>query len=200
MNENNTSPKTSWRFYSTCAWEIGPFWGLINFFFLFKHNICGKGYICKFSSLLLNVCCVIELYWMSLNAPTLHLSLLPIMGLGNWWNLDFSSPMNSIIWHKKYVLVIIEHFWKWLELVPILDGNNECAIYTFLNRLISWFGIPTQMFINENMKFCKEFQEVFKITPIDHHTISWDHPCHNPNIGFVTNCEVQGPMRSRVCV
>jgi hypothetical protein len=27
-----------------------------------KHNICGKGYNCKFSSLFLNVSCVIELY------------------------------------------------------------------------------------------------------------------------------------------
>ncbi len=67
---------------------------------------------------------------------------------------------------------MIEHFWKWLELVLVLDGNNECVIYTFLNRLFSWFGIPTQMFINQNMKFCREFQKVFKIASIDHHMIS----------------------------
>jgi hypothetical protein len=71
---------------------------------------------------------------------------------------------------------MIEHFWNWSELLPILGGNNECATYTFLNRVFSWFGIPTQMFINLNMKFCKEFQEFFKITPIDHHTISQDRP------------------------
>lgn len=50
-----------------------------------------------------------------------------------------------------------KHFWKWLELLPILDGNNECATYTFFNRVFSWFGIPIQMFINQNMKICKEF-------------------------------------------
>jgi hypothetical protein len=59
--------------------------------------------------------------------------------------------------------------------VPVLDGNNECATYTFLNRVFSWFGIPTQMFINQNMKICKEFQKKIKIAPIDHHTISQDH-------------------------
>jgi hypothetical protein len=24
--------------------------------------------------------------------------------------------------------------------------------------------------------------------------------CHNPNIGFVTKCEMQGPMRLRLCL
>jgi hypothetical protein len=71
---------------------------------------------------------------------------------------------------------MIEQFWNWLKLVPILDGNNECATYTFLNRVFSWFGIPTQMFINQNMKFFREFQEFLKITLIDLHTISQDHP------------------------
>ncbi len=143
-------------------WAILGFDKLIIFS---KHNICGKGYNCKFSSLFLNVWCVIELYWMSFNAPTLHLSLLSIMGLGNWWNLDFASPMNLIIWHNKYVLVMIEHFWNWLKLLPILDGNNECVTYTFLNRVFSWFGIPTQMFINQNMKICREFQEFLRNHP-----------------------------------
>lgn len=50
------------------------------------------------------------------------------------------------------------------------------VIYTFLNRVFSWFGIPIQMFINQNTKICKEFQEFLKIAPIDHYMISRDHP------------------------
>jgi len=26
------------------------------------------------------------------------------------------------------------------------------------------------------------------------------HTCHNPNIGFVTKCEVQGPIRLKMCL
>jgi hypothetical protein len=33
------------------------------------------------------------------------------------------------------------------------------------------------------------------------HGVSVDiHACHNLNIGFVTKCEVQEPMRPRICL
>jgi hypothetical protein len=56
------------------------------------------------------------------------------MGLRYWWSLDFVSPLNLTPWHNLYVLVIIEHFSKWLELVPLLDPNNEGIAYAFLTK------------------------------------------------------------------
>ncbi len=46
------------------------------------------------------------------------------MGLGYQWNLDFVNPLNLTTQHNLYVLVMIEHFSKWLELVLLLDYNN----------------------------------------------------------------------------
>jgi hypothetical protein len=40
-------------------------------------------------------------------------------------------------------LVIIEHFSKWLELVPLPNPNNEGIAYAFLNEIFIKFGVAT---------------------------------------------------------
>jgi hypothetical protein len=42
--------------------------------------------------------------------------------------------------HNKYVLVMIEHFSKWIELVALLDKFSEGATYSFLDCVLSRFG------------------------------------------------------------
>jgi hypothetical protein len=53
----------------------------------------------------------------SFNAPMPQLQPLPIMGLGYRWSLDFAGPLPVTPRYNKYVLVMIEHFSKWIELV-----------------------------------------------------------------------------------
>ncbi len=48
---------------------------------------------------------------------------------------------------------MVEHFSKWLELVPLLDHNNEGATYAFLNKMISKFGVLAKVFIDQGTKF-----------------------------------------------
>jgi hypothetical protein len=54
------------------------------------------------------------------------------MGLGYQWSLDFVNPLNLTTRHNLYVLVMIEHFSKWLELVLLLDYNNAVDAYACL--------------------------------------------------------------------
>jgi len=120
-------------------------------------------------------CILCDQVWASFNAPTLHLQPLPIMGLGYWWSLDFVGPLSLTPWHNQYVLVMIEHFSKLLELVPLLDCNSERVAYAFLNMVFSRFGTPTKVFIDQGTKFHGEFQELCEKTLINHHTTSWNH-------------------------
>jgi hypothetical protein len=55
--------------------------------------------------------------------------------------------------HNRYVLVMIEHFSKWLELVPLLDRNNEGVTYAFLDKMLSRFGALIKYFIDQGMEF-----------------------------------------------
>jgi hypothetical protein len=66
------------------------------------------------------------------NAPTPRLHPLPIMGLGYHWNLDFAGPLPLTVRHNRYVLVMVEHFSKWIELVPSPDKSNQGVMYDSL--------------------------------------------------------------------
>jgi hypothetical protein len=75
------------------------------------------------------------------------------MGLGYQWNLDFASPLNLTLQHHCYVLVMTQHFSKWLELVPLLNHSNEGTTYTFLDRVLNRFGVLAEVFTSHNTKF-----------------------------------------------
>jgi hypothetical protein len=115
---------------------------------------------------------VCDQIWASFNAPIPQLQPLPIMGLGYQWSLDFASPLNLTPQHNRNVLVMIKHFSKWLELVPLLDHSNEKTSYAFLGKVLSRFGALTKVFTNQGTKFRGEFQELCEKALIDHRTIS----------------------------
>jgi hypothetical protein len=62
------------------------------------------------------------------------------MGLGYKWSLDFAGPLRLTPEHNQHVLVMIEHFTKWLELVPLSNHSSEEVTYAFLDRVFSKFG------------------------------------------------------------
>jgi hypothetical protein len=112
----------------------------------------------------------------SFNTPMPQLQPLPIMGLGYKWSLDFVRPLPMTPRHNKYVLVMIEHFSKWIELVALPDKFNEGAAYSFLDCILSRFGAPAKVFTDQRREFLGEFQTLCEQAMIDHRTTSRDHP------------------------
>jgi hypothetical protein len=68
-----------------------------------------------------------------------------------------------------------KHFSKWLEVVPLPNCNSEGATYAFFDRMLNMFGVPVEVFINQDMEFQGDFQELCEKTLIDHWTTSQDH-------------------------
>jgi hypothetical protein len=71
---------------------------------------------------------------------------------------------------------MIEHFSKWLELVPLSNRSNEKTTYAFLDMVFNRFGVPVEVLINQGIEFHGEFQELCEKAFIDHRTTSQDHP------------------------
>jgi hypothetical protein len=67
---------------------------------------------------------------------------------------------------------MIEHFSKWLELVPLPDHSNEKATYAFLDKVFNRFGVRAKVLINQGTKFYGELQELCEKTLINHCTTS----------------------------
>ncbi len=119
---------------------------------------------------LVSCCMVYDRVRASFNAPTPKLHPLPIMGLGYRWSLDFARPLPLIVRHNKYVLVMVEHFSKWIELVPSPDKSNKGLAYAFLDRVLSHFGAPAEVLTNQGTEFQSEFQVLCDKVLIDHQT------------------------------
>ncbi len=51
---------------------------------------------------------------------------------------------------------MIEHFSKWLELMPVLDCNNGVT-YAFMDKMFSKFGALAKVLIDQGMEFWKDF-------------------------------------------
>ncbi len=78
--------------------------------------------------------------------------------------------------HNRYVLVMVEHFSKWIELVPSLDKSSKGVAYAFFDKVFSHFGAPAEVLTDQGTEFQGEFQVLCDKALIDHQTTSRDHP------------------------
>ena len=54
-----------------------------------------------------------------------ELKPLPVRGLGYRWGVDFVGPLTKTSAGNKWVLVCIEHFTKWVELIPLPSKSSK---------------------------------------------------------------------------
>jgi hypothetical protein len=70
---------------------------------------------------------------------------------------------------------MIEHFSKWLELVPLPDCSSEGTAYAFLDKVFNKFGALVEFFIDQGIEFQRDFKDLCEKALIDHWTLSRDH-------------------------
>jgi len=75
------------------------------------------------------------------------------MGLSYQWNLDFAGPLSLTPQHNQYILIMIKHFSKWLELVPLPNHSNDKTTYAFLDKVFNKFNILVEVLVNQRTKF-----------------------------------------------
>jgi hypothetical protein len=70
---------------------------------------------------------------------------------------------------------MIKHFSKWFDLVLLPNCSSEGTAYAFLAIMFNRFDVLVEVFTNQGMKFCGDFQKLCEKTLISHWTTSQDH-------------------------
>lgn len=111
----------------------------------------------------------------SFNVKDSVLKPLPIMGLGYRWSCDLAGPLPPSKTGFIYIMVMIEHFSKWIELTPLVDNTSEETAKAFL-QVCTHFGAPAEVLTDQGQEFQGEFDTLCKELLIDHRETSRDHP------------------------
>ena len=72
----------------------------------------------------------------------------------------------------KYVLVFIEHFTKWVELVPLPDKSAASTAWALLEFVLSRMGAPAEVVTDQGSEFKGEFETLPSHFGIDHRLAS----------------------------
>ncbi len=75
-----------------------------------------------------------------------------------------------------YIMIIIKHFSKWVELVVLPDKSSYSISRGFLQHVLSRFGACIECHTNQGSDFKGKFQDLFDHALNYHCRISKDHP------------------------
>jgi hypothetical protein len=76
----------------------------------------------------------------SFSSRQLTLSPLPIQGMFYCWSCDLAEELPQTSRGNVYIMIMIEHFSKWVELVALPDKSSHSTSQAFLQQVLSRFG------------------------------------------------------------
>jgi hypothetical protein len=82
---------------------------------------------------------------------------LPIAGLFYRVHIDSAGPFAATKEGHQYVIVIIEAFSKWIELVPVHRLDSATTARVFQERFLSRFGAPVELVSDNGVEYMGEF-------------------------------------------
>ena len=100
---------------------------------------------------------------------------MPIRGVGYTWGIDFAGPFPVTKRGNKYVLVMIEHFTKWVELVALRDKTAAGTAWALVEYILIRLGAPVEVVTDQGSEFRGDFQDVLTHIRIDYRLDSRKH-------------------------
>ena len=90
--------------------------------------------------------------------------------------MDFAGPMGLTNAGNRYVLFCIEHFTKWVELIPLPSKSSRDAARGLLECVLSRYSVPGEILTDQGREFQGEFATLIAKHEITHRLASREHP------------------------
>jgi len=92
------------------------------------------------------------------------------------WSCDLARELPQTSRGNVYIMIMIEHFSKWVELVALLDKSSNITSQAVLQQVLSRFGVCAECLTDQGLEFKGEFEDLLGHALIDHRRTSRDHP------------------------
>eukprot|EP00253_Pinus_taeda_P035480 PITA_35480 len=81
--------------------------------------------------------------------------LHPVVAVGPFskWCIDFMTCNPTSVGGHGYIIVTVDYFTKWAEVMPTLNNNGETIALFFFNHVVSRFGVPQAIIIDHGSHF-----------------------------------------------
>ncbi|CAB4001799.1 Transposon Ty3-G Gag-Pol poly [Paramuricea clavata] len=70
-----------------------------------------------------------------------------------WALMDILGPLPTTAREHQYVLVMSDHFTKWVEAVPMADQKAETVARAFIDNVVSRHGVPVKLLTDQGRNF-----------------------------------------------
>jgi hypothetical protein len=104
----------------------------------------------------------------SFSSRQLTLFPLSIQDMFYNWSCDLAGELPQTSRGNVYIMIMIEHFSKWVELVALPNKSSHNTNHAFLQQVLSRFGACAKCFIDQGSEFRREFQDLFDHAFINH--------------------------------
>jgi len=111
--------------------------------------------------------------------PSLVLHPLAIEGLFYRWGVDLCGPFDRTGRGNEMVMVCVEHYSKWVELIPIPDKCASTCATAFRHAVLGRFGACAEVVTDQGKEWLGEFASLMSDSLIDHRTTSASRPQSN---------------------
>jgi transposase InsO family protein len=69
------------------------------------------------------------------------------------WAMDILAPLPIIARGNQYILVMSDHFTKWVEAVPMPNQRAETVAKAFVNEVVTRHGVPSKLLTDQGRNF-----------------------------------------------
>ena len=106
--------------------------------------------------------------------PTLH--PLPICGMFYRVGVDLAGPFNKTRNGYLYVMIVIEHYSKYLDVIPLHNKEAYTTAAAFAQNVLGKYGATAEVLTDRGSEWAEEFATLLCKCLIDHRQTSPGHP------------------------